>query len=54
MFGLLIKHIGKSICCYRLTALYLVAGVALATAHAPVRYNKPPAPPSVQQEGEVD
>jgi len=45
----LVKHSLKSIRCYRLTALYIVAGVALATAHAPVRHNKPAAVPSMQQ-----
>jgi hypothetical protein len=32
-----------SICYYRLTALYLVAGIALTTAHTPLTYSSTPA-----------
>ena len=50
MLHLLAGHFSKSVRCYRLTALYLVAGVALATVHTPIRYNSPPDEHSIQQE----
>lgn len=50
MVHILAAHFWKSIRCYRLTALYLVAGVALATLNTPVRHYSPPVEPSIQQE----
>lgn len=50
MLHLFIKHFGSSIRYYRLTALYMVAGVALATAHIPVKYDGPPNVPVMQLE----
>ncbi len=50
MVHLLAGHFWKSVRCYRLTALYLVAGVALATVHTPVRHYSPPVEPPIQQE----
>jgi len=50
MLHLLAEQFWKSIYCYRLTALYVVAGVALATVHAPVRFNSPAVEPSIQLE----
>lgn len=50
MVHLLAGHFWNSVRCYRLTALYLVAGVVLATAHTPVRHHRPSAVLSMQQE----
>ncbi len=49
MVYLLARHFWNSVGFYRLTALYLVAGVALATAHTPLRHHKPPAVPSMDR-----
>ncbi len=42
MLRFLVKHFLKSIRCHQLASLYLVAGIALATAHTPFAFCKMP------------
>lgn len=48
--GSLVKHVWKSIHCYRLTAVYLVAGVVLITAQTGFMHRSP----SAMQQENVD
>jgi hypothetical protein len=50
MVHILAGHFWKSVRCYRLTAFYFIAGVALATLHTPVKHDSPPDGHFIQQE----
>jgi hypothetical protein len=50
MVHILAGHFWMSVRDYRATAIYLIAGVVLATVHAPVKHYSPPREHSIQEE----